>query len=119
MATALEMTWGETFTFTHTVTSGSGAVNLNGKTLRFMAKTTYGAADAGATISKASSSGIVHTTPASGIATITISPADTAALNPAETTVLVWDIRVIDGANAYTTDSGTLSVGPAVVRAVA
>ena len=115
--TALEMTWGNTYAFDVAVTAAGVAVDLATKTLRFLAKSTYGDADAAAKIAKATSSGIVHTDEDGGIARVTIAQADTASLDPTTMTVLYWDVKLIDGSNGYTVASGTLSVAPAVVRA--
>lgn len=115
--TALTCSWGETFTFEVAVTSAGVAVSLAGKTLRFLAKPSYGTADGSATITKNTGTGIAHTDEAGGIALVTIDQADTAALDPTQTTVLLWDVKLFDGAAGYVVESGTLSVGPAVVRA--
>lgn len=116
--TALDMYWGNTYAFDLTITASGVAVDITTKTLTFMAKDHVGDADVAARITKTTGAGIVHTTPAAGIARVTIAQADTTTLNPARTTVLYWDVKLVDGSNGYTVASGTLRVSPAVVRAL-
>ena len=112
---ALTIDWGRDKTFTIPVLLNGAAVSLAGKTLRFLAKTATSVADASATITKNTASGIVHTDEAGGIATLTISATDTAALTPTESTTLLWECVLYPDNKLI--DEGTLTVGPAVIRA--
>ena len=104
---------GDTLPINHTVTDGGAAVNLTGKSLRFMAKRSVADADSAAVITKTIGSGITVTNPTGGLAQTLISPADTTGL-PAIAQLLQWDLQMVDGSNVYTLESGTLLVSPDV-----
>lgn len=102
---------------TVTVEDEGGLVNLDGKTLRFVAKLSRRDPDP-VLFQLTTGSGIVHKTQASdpGEAVITIVPANTASLNPDRVTVLECDVELDTAAGAEIVDSGVLAVLPAVDR---
>ncbi len=114
---ALEVPYGATLLINATVTQSGVAVNLAGKTLKFMAKREYSDADAAAIITLATSSGITHTDASNGIAQIVIGQTDTDDLDAANETRLKWELKLFDGAYGYRVAKGPLTVVPAVVRA--
>lgn len=109
----LSMRRGDTLRIDHTVTQGGAALNLTGKTLRFTAKRSHADGDAAAVFTKMIGSGITVTNAVGGLASTTISPADTSGL-PALAQLLVWDLQLVDGSNVYTVETGTLLVSPDV-----
>ena len=115
MAVNLQMKRGDTFVFTVTVAQAGAAYNLTGSTMRMTAKWNYTDADNQAVFTCTSpSNGIVLTTPASGIATVTVAPSKTSSL-PANPVFLYYDIQVTDGSgNVYTVVDGILTVNPDV-----
>jgi hypothetical protein len=107
-ATAQNVTMyrGDTAILTVTVTdsdNGDAAKNITGATVRYVAVrrgTAY--------ITKTVGSGIVLTTPASGILTITLDPADTDDLTPGE---YEHEVEITDGdGNVSTVTVGTLTI---------
>lgn len=113
--TNLLMTRGDTFTFNLTVTQSGAAFNLSGVTLRMTAKWSYADADNAAVFTARSpSNGIVITNAGGGLATVTLAPAMTSGLPPAQVN-LYYDIQVTDGSgNIYTIAAGVLTVSPDV-----
>lgn len=90
----LEGTIGDTnmFTITVVVYGTSTPVDISSADMWFTAKHQLADADADAVFQKETGSGITLTTPASGIATVTISPSDTASLT--RTTSLWYDVQL-------------------------
>lgn len=114
MAVNLQMKRGDTVSLTVTVTQNGSPFNLTGCAMRMTAKWNYTDADGSAVFTRTVGSGIVLTTPLSGIATVTIAPANTSSL-PAYTNNLFYDIQVTDtGSNVYTVQNGILTVDPDV-----
>lgn len=101
---ALSIYRGDTAVYTLTIRDAETgvAVDITAITLKFTAKR------GSTTITKSTGSGIVHTTPASGIATLTLLPADTLSL-PDKTT-LEWDVQATDGTAVHTALTGSLDV---------
>jgi hypothetical protein len=114
--TALSMTRGDRQSFTVTLTDGAGApLNLTDLTVTFTAKRTRYDSDAAAVIQKSDGDGIVITTPASGVAVLTIEPEDTEELTNLRT--LHWDIQVDDGSGDVRTPiTGRLVILPDITR---
>ena len=112
---ALTMTRGDSATITVTVVGGDGEpVDLTGKTLRFTAKASPADAQAEAIIAKSTDAGITHqaqTGATEGLADVTIDPADTVTV-AAYPVAFVYDVQLTDGANTYTTETGSLVVRP-------
>lgn len=107
----LEFTKQDTVTYTITVTNGATPVNLTGCTLTFMAKVNRGDADLAAVISETWSS---HTTPASGITTLTL---DSTQTNVAAG-VYYAELQLEDASNAiFTVATGSLTVNEDIVKA--
>jgi hypothetical protein len=116
--TNLTIIRGDTSEFDHVVSKkdGSGAYDLTGAVLRFMAKRSYKDLDAAAVISEdTAGGGVVITDAAAGKATTSIDAADTASF-PDRTVELVWDLQVEQGGKKFTADRGVLFVEPDVVR---
>lgn len=111
----MRMVRGDTFVFSRTVYDANGdVVDITGMTVRLTAKyaVTDDDGDAVFTLSTGGN-GIVLTTPASGIYTVTIDPEDTEDL-PSFPVNLVYDIQLIDGSTVNTIMSGVLTVVPDV-----
>ena len=106
---------GDTFQFTLTVTQNNAAFNLTSATIRMTAKWRYDDADVDAVFTvSTSTSGIVITNAAGGLATVTLVPSKTSSL-PANRVDLYYDIQVTDASNnVYTVTDGTLIVLPDV-----
>jgi len=107
-----------------TVTVGSlGSSGLNAYSdIRFSAKRDMGDADTAAIISKTLASGITITTvgnaTTSGVLSVALAPADTAALPTGYTSTLQYDVRLYDAAgDAYTVAQGVLTVAPTATQA--
>src|SRR5438034_3432 len=111
----LTITRGDTLVFTAAILQSGAAFNLTGCTVRMTAKWGFADADGAAVFARTSpSTGIYLGTPAAGIATVTLVPANTASL-PAAIVILKWDLQVTDGsAHVYTVASGDLVVNPDV-----
>ena len=116
MALSLRMTRARTAVFSIAVLQNGAPLNVTGKTLYFTAKFKVQDADAAAVVKKSTGSGIVVTDAPNGLATLTINPADTAALAEKNTQRLVCDVALKDGANVYELDSGTLDVAGNVTQ---
>lgn len=87
---------GDTFTRTLTITDAAGvAVNITGATLRLHIRAK------GSTTDAITAPTLTLTTPASGIATLTISATDTATLSAA--TTYLYEIEMVDSGGAITT----------------
>lgn len=105
------------FTLTFSKIDGT-AQDITGWTIWFTAKIAESDADEQAKFQKstAAGAGIVLTTPAEGIATVSILEADTSDLR--NETVLYYDVQVKDGADKIvTTEKGTLTVQVDITRA--
>ena len=105
------MTRARTAVYTLNVTHNIPPVpqDLTGKKLIFTAKHNLNDPDAAAVFQKSSpASGISIDVGAGGTATLTVNPADTAALPVAADIRLVCDMVLIDGTNIYPLDSGTI-----------
>ncbi len=106
---ALEMTRDRTALFQITVTQQGAVLDLTGKSLEFNAKEYL--SDGTVLISKSSpSGGITISAPATGLALLQIDPSDTTVLSDIQSHTLIWDLKLIDGANDYSPASGTLKV---------
>lgn len=114
----LEMVKGSTAVYTLTVTTDGVAFDLTGCEVIFTAKYDYTDVDNSAVFQLKVGTGVTLTTPASGIATITISAARTANL-PNREVLLVFDVKVVDATIPYVVARGTLTVRPQVGVAVA
>lgn len=114
----LKMVRGDTYSFRVTITQNGEAVDITGGSFTMTAKWEITDADANAVFQKTSpSGGIVLTTPASGVITVTLDPADTNSL-PLHKVSLFYDIEFIDSSgDVYTVLYGTLSVVPDVTLA--
>lgn len=98
--TALSMFAGDSQTITVTVLDEFGdPFNLTLWTISFSA------VSGAITITKAGTSAV----PASGVATVVLDPADTASLT-ANVTSFAWSVRITDGTDVHTVDTGTLVV---------
>lgn len=118
MSTDLSMTRGDTAVFTVTL-SNLSASGLTGCSLYFAAKRSV--SDASPLFTKSIGSGISVTTngsdTVSGVASVSLNPADTSSL-PDYPTLLDWDCVLVDGSGNHTTvASGTLFVSPDVYTA--
>ena len=116
--TALEITRGDTRTLDVTCFQPDGvtALDITGFDLWWTAKRTTGDPDPGVMQKTTATGGIAVTGAASGLATVTIDPADTSALPGV--TQLVWDLQARDPAGRiHTLASGTLTVLADVTRA--
>lgn len=117
---ALSMTRGDSATITVTVVGGDGTpVDLTGKTLRFTAKQHAADAQAAAVMAKVTGAGITHQAQVGatrGLADVTITPADTVTV-AAYPVAFVYDVQLTDGADTYTTETGSLTVRPDVTTA--
>jgi hypothetical protein len=115
----LSLSWGTTKPVNIAVTLGVGGapVNLTGKSLKLMVKYRHEDADAQAIISLANGSGITYTDATNGLAQALFLPSHTSALDAGKIYDLVYDVRLIDGSNAYTVAGGKFTVGRVVVRA--
>lgn len=114
----LEAKRGDLETYTLTLKDAAGAaLNLTGASLWFTVKRGISDADAAAVFQKTIASGIVVAAPLTGVAVITVLPADTAALGDGPLTLL-YDIQVklADG-TTKTPLSGEFRVTPDVTRA--
>jgi hypothetical protein len=117
-APALAVTRGDTLTWRFTITS-----DITGWTPRWVAKPVSGwadIADASATISATTGTGLVSTPGATSYVDLTITATVTAALTPG---VYVWDLQLTSGAAVRTvewdaagTTVGSLIVSPDVTR---
>lgn len=100
------------------VLSGAG---ITGWKFWFTAKYDYSDADSAAAIQKLPAAWSVQTAggvSTAGVATCTLTNADTAGLPPYQVT-LVYDVQAEDTlGNPYTVDSGTLTVSPDVTTLV-
>ena len=96
-------------TLTVTVTQGGVAVNLTGATIKYYAATTT-------PIVKTVGSGIVLTTPASGIFTLTFSASDTSGLNTKQSVEHECKITLLGGAMAMLWE-GTLTLEQTLITA--
>ena len=107
---ALTMYRGDTQAFDVTVTQGGSAYNLNNAAgLYFTARKEYGSP---VVFQKSVGSGIAVTNAAGGLATITLSPADTSSITPTPVKMVV-DLEVeTTGGAIYTAYRGTLAVEP-------
>lgn len=114
MAVNLNMKRGDTLSFTLTVTQSGAAYNLTGASIRMTAKWAYGDADNAAVFTRTIGSGITVASPATGIATVALTAANTSSL-PANPVQLVYDIQVTDSSgNIFTVVDGLLTVTPDV-----
>ena len=106
----LEMTRGDTQAYDIAVTDPAtgNPIDLNGKTLAFMAKRSVSDANANAVISKGIGTGITVTNAVGGLATLTIDLVDTSAL--VETTQLAYDLQLNNGGQVFTIANGYLLV---------
>lgn len=104
---------GSAFEFARTVYNSNGtAVDITGDTLTLTAKYNYG--DASPVFTRATGgSGIVLTTPSSGIYTVTISASNTSGLPPYPVD-LVYDIKRTHSGTVTTILSGIITVLPDV-----
>lgn len=109
----LEIYRGDTVTLTCTAKSNGTAINLTSGTARMTVKYSPYDADADAVFSVYSpSNGIVLTTPASGIFTVTLAPALTTSL-PAHRLDLFYDLRFTTSSGAvYTLAAGQFTILP-------
>jgi hypothetical protein len=115
--TLLSIHRGDTETFTITLTDGAGdPLDLTGLAITFTAKRRVSDADEDAVIQKTDVDGIVvDADPTSGIAVLTIEPADTADLEDLRT--LHWDVQVDDGVGGVRTPLlGRLAITADVTR---
>lgn len=116
--TLLSMTRGDQQAFEVAFTDADGlAVDLTGVTLTFTAKRRPTDADVDAVISITSTDGgiAVNANPATGLATLTLEPADTEDLTNLRS--LYWDIQLDDGAgDVRTPSSGRLAISSDVTR---
>ena len=118
----LAVTRGDSATFTLTLTDeDTGApVNLTGMTMTFTAKRRPTDSDAQALIAKSTADGIViDVAPETGLATLTLDPADTEDLSPAQIgRSLYWDLQIDDMAGDVRTPlSGLLAISADMTRA--
>lgn len=104
---------GDTTYFRVTIEDADGPIDLTGKVLRFTAKRGITHSDVQATIRKSTGSGIELVDGETGVAEITIDPADTATL-PAGSTRLLFDVQLTSGSEVFTVVSGQLFVEPDV-----
>lgn len=108
---------GDTITLAIAAKKADGtAQTLVGKLLTFTAKDRLADLDAAAIISKSIGAGITVDNAAGGLATVTLSPADTAGFTGPRT--LLWDIQMTDTVTGdkKTLDEGKLYVRPDVTR---
>jgi hypothetical protein len=113
----LRMHRGESAVWLVTVTDAAGApVNITGAAMRFTAKLRASDADAAAVFAKAVGTGIVLTTPASGIATVTLAATDTAALAAGRDHLLQYDWKMTLSGITTTVAFGSLLVEAAMTR---
>lgn len=108
----ISMTRGDTASFALAFTDAAGApIDLTGLTLTFTAKERLLDLDADAIITKVDGDGLeVDVDPTTGLATLTVVPADTEGL--VDATRLYWDIQLDDGAGTIRTPlSGRLVIG--------
>jgi hypothetical protein len=108
---AVEVDLGETANLDFAVTVGGIAQNITGWLIWFTAKRRVADLDAAAVIQHSTASGgVAITNAAGGLGTVTLSPADTAAL-PEQRLKLFADIQGKDGGgNIFTLAKGTLSI---------
>lgn len=87
-------------------------VDLTGKVLWFFAKLNIADIDTDAIVRKNSSgvSGIVITDIPGGLATLTLSPSDTARVALQTSVSLFCSLVLVDGASVYELDTGTLTI---------
>jgi hypothetical protein len=97
---------GEDVTLTVTMTP---ATNITGWTLRFSLKKQY--ADAAALITKSSGAGLTITDAANGVFKVTLTSADSAALDLGN---YVYDIQRIDSSSRTVLTIGNLTILPQV-----
>jgi hypothetical protein len=122
--TEFTMYRGDSATFDVAVVDAAGAaLNLTGTKLWFTVKRWISDLDSHAIVQKTSDSAgqvtLADQTADPGKATIKVLPADTASLG-ADTTTLVWDVQILDGAGEmHTVADGSLTVKPDVTRAIA
>ena len=114
MTRIIPTTKGDTTSIVFTITDSSGvAVNITGYTAYFTIKKDPNDPDARAIITKSWTS---HTTPASGITTLSLTSADT---NKANGTYF-WDLKLKDGSSNITTaGQGSFIINPHQTNSVA
>lgn len=109
---------GDTIVLNIAVTAGGVVYSLVGCNMWFTAKWAFKDLDVAAVFQKTIGSGIVLTSPANGLATITILPADTAIL-PNSKVLLLYDCQVKDASGKiYTVSYGNLIFLPDVTLAI-
>lgn len=112
---------GETLVYSHQALNPDGTVmNLTGATIIWTAKNQYSEPDSAAVSQlRSPSSGVLITNANIGQFTATMPPLATYALPGDAPITLYWDAKVI-AANGqqHVVDSGTLTVNPAVTRAI-
>lgn len=122
------MTRGNKQVINFPIVDGNGAaLNLDGLTLKCLFKASHADADAAALITKTSGSGIVARSPQAtaantGWADLTLLPVDTTTppgISAGVTTTLVYELRLINGTEVSTLETGTLTIERDVVRAIA
>lgn len=110
--TFLHIFRGETKAWTIPVKDSAGnAVDITNRTLTFTVKAA--ASDTTAVFTKSTGSGIAHTTPISGIATLTIDNSDTdIAAIPRTQTTLYWWLHMTSAGEPQVIAYGLLVISP-------
>lgn len=114
--TNLTMLRGDTFSWTTIVQRDGQAVDLTGAKIWFTGKLLYTDADNAAVFQKTELSGVTidpDQVANRGKITVTLQPADTAAL-PGKLTTVYYDVQVLLGGRIETADLGTIVVSPDV-----
>lgn len=113
----LTMVRGDTQLFTVTCTQNGVPVNLTGYRIWMTAKYNLSDLDSAALFQASTAAGsIALTSPALGIATVTLTPAMTNSISSSGAT-LVYDIQIEDpGNNVTTVTTGALTITPDVTQ---
>ena len=118
MATALEITRGDTSALNVTCYQSDGvtALNITGYTLWWTAKNRDGDADPGVIQKTTTGGGVTITNAVGGLATVNLAAADTSGLGGV---LLLWDLQAKDaGGNITTLASGTVTITADITRAI-
>jgi len=107
----IEIVQGKSKSWDITVEDDNGLVNLNGKSLVFDAKYSFKDPDP-PVITKSLTAKNQGTD--LGEATLALAPSNTSTITPVRTSVLYFQITLVDGTEKYIVEAGKLTVRPAV-----
>lgn len=116
MSKYLDVTRGDTATFTIKVKRGKAKEPLTGATLFFTVKEDADDLDVDALIVKETGSGISHTDVANGIALLSIDPEDTEDIAPG---TYHWDSQIVTASGeVFTINSGDFEIKADITRRI-